>query len=124
VGCQRGSSRRVARARRLHISDYRLPAIIDVDVLDADILVSAVTEAAKGLDLHGIGPHQPSRGRCERRYSVDRFDLRHRRSSSVAIGKASYSMRLRSRVLARDARSATGNFAALSDFGAEARVLK
>jgi hypothetical protein len=54
----------------------------------------------------------------------DRFDLRHRRSSSVAIGKAPYSMRLRSRVLARDARSATGNFAALSDFGAEARVLK
>jgi hypothetical protein len=39
----------VARARRLHISDYRLPAIIDVNVLDADILVSAVTEAAKGM---------------------------------------------------------------------------
>jgi hypothetical protein len=49
-GGQRGPSRRVARASRLHISDYRLPAIIDVDVLDADILVSAVTEAAKGLD--------------------------------------------------------------------------
>ena len=70
VGCQRGALRRVARASRLHISDYRLPAIIDVDVLDADILVSAVTEAAKGLDLCGIGPHQPSRGRCERHYSV------------------------------------------------------
>jgi hypothetical protein len=55
--------RRVARAGRLHISDYRLPAIIDVDVLDADILVSAVAEAAKGLDLHGIGPHQSSRDR-------------------------------------------------------------
>jgi hypothetical protein len=62
--------RRVARASRLHISDYRLPAIIDVDVLDADILVSAVTEAAKGLDLRGIGPHQPSRSCCERHYSA------------------------------------------------------
>ena len=38
VGCQRGAVCRVARARRLHISDYRLPAIIDVNVLDADIL--------------------------------------------------------------------------------------
>jgi hypothetical protein len=70
VGCQHGALRRVARASRLHISDYRLPAIIDVDVLDADILVSAVTEAAKGLDLYGISPHQSSRGRCKRRYSV------------------------------------------------------
>jgi hypothetical protein len=70
VGCQRGALRRVARASRLHISDYRLPAIIDVNVLDADILVSAVTEAAKGLDLCGIGPHQPSRGCCERHYSA------------------------------------------------------
>jgi hypothetical protein len=70
VGCQRGALCRVARARRLHISDYRLPAIIDVNVLDADILVSAVTEAAKGLDLCGIGPHQPSRGCCERHYSA------------------------------------------------------
>jgi hypothetical protein len=42
VGCQRGALCRVARARRLHISDYRLPAIIDVNVLDADILVSAL----------------------------------------------------------------------------------
>ena len=69
VGCQRGALCRIA-ARRLHISDYRLPAFIDVHVLDADILVSAVTEAAKGLDLCGIGPHQPSRGCCERHYSA------------------------------------------------------
>jgi hypothetical protein len=59
-----------ARPSRLHISDYRLPAIIDVDVLDADILVSAVAEAAKGLDLHRIGPQQSSRGRCKRRHPV------------------------------------------------------
>jgi hypothetical protein len=65
VGRQRGALRRVDGASRLHISDYRLPAIIDVNVLDADILVSAVAEAAKGLDLRGIGPHQPSRGCCE-----------------------------------------------------------
>jgi hypothetical protein len=62
--------RRSGRARpsRLHISDYGLPAVIDVDVLDADILVSAVAEAAKGLDLHRIGPHQSSRGSCKRHH--------------------------------------------------------
>ena len=38
--------------RRSYVADYRLPAIIDVDVLDTDILVSAVAQAAKGLDLH------------------------------------------------------------------------
>jgi hypothetical protein len=46
-----------ARPSCLHISDYGLPAVIDMDVLDADILVSAVAEAAKGLHLHRIGPH-------------------------------------------------------------------
>ena len=32
-------------------------------MLDADILVTAVTKAAKGLNLLRIGPKQPSRGR-------------------------------------------------------------
>ena len=50
VGCQRGALCRVARARRLHISDYRLPAIIDVNVLDADILVSALQFDQRALD--------------------------------------------------------------------------
>jgi hypothetical protein len=62
--------RRAARASSFHIPDDRLAAIVDVNVLDADILVAAVTEAAKGLNLGGISPHQPSRGRCERHYSA------------------------------------------------------
>ena len=57
-----------ARPSRLHISDYGLPAVIDVDVLDTDILVSAVAEAAKGLDLHRTGPRQSSRGGCKRHH--------------------------------------------------------
>jgi hypothetical protein len=60
-----------ARPSCLYISDYRLPAIIDVDVLDADILVSAVAEAAKGLDLHRIGPQQSSRGGCKRHIAAE-----------------------------------------------------
>jgi hypothetical protein len=65
---------RSARARRphptqpLHVSDYGLPAIIDVDVLDADILVSAVAKAAKGLHLRRIGPQQSSGGGCKRHH--------------------------------------------------------
>lgn len=78
MGYQRRSSRRVARPSCLPISDYRLPAVIDVDVLDADILVSAVAEAAKGLHLHRIGPHQSSRGRCERHH-------RHGHHACVAV---------------------------------------
>ena len=70
MGYQRRSSRRGARPSCVHIPDYRLPAVIDVDVLDADILVSAVAEAAKGLHLHRIGPQQSSRGRCKRRHPV------------------------------------------------------
>ena len=57
---------------RLHVSDYGLPAITDVDVLDADILVSAVAEAAKGLDLHRIGPQRSSRGGRAKRARYDR----------------------------------------------------
>jgi hypothetical protein len=41
-----------------------------MDVLDADKLVSAVTQASKNLNLHCISPHQASRRRPERRNSV------------------------------------------------------
>ena len=44
-----------------HVADHRLPAITNVDVFDADILVTTVPQATKGLDLHGIGPQQASR---------------------------------------------------------------
>jgi hypothetical protein len=37
--CRRSGS---GRPSRLHISDYGLPAVIDVDVLDMNVLVAAV----------------------------------------------------------------------------------
>jgi hypothetical protein len=46
---------------RSHVTNDRLPAITNVDVFDADILVTTVPQATKGLDLHGIGPQQASR---------------------------------------------------------------
>ena len=38
-----------------HVSDDRLPAIADVHMLHSDILVPAVTQPSKGLDLDRIG---------------------------------------------------------------------
>ena len=43
---------------RLHAADYRLRAVIDVDVLDPDVLVTPMTESAEGFDLRRIGPQQ------------------------------------------------------------------
>jgi hypothetical protein len=37
-------------------------------MLDANVLISAVAEAAKGLHLHRIGPQQSSRGCCKRHH--------------------------------------------------------
>ena len=45
------SDRSAGGARRLYISDDGLPTVLDVDVLDADILVAAVPEATEGVDL-------------------------------------------------------------------------
>jgi hypothetical protein len=39
-------------------------------MLDADILISTVAEATKGLDLHRIGPQQSSRGGCKRHHPL------------------------------------------------------
>jgi hypothetical protein len=39
----RGSRNSALRIRTFHIADNGLPAIIDVDVLDANILMAAVT---------------------------------------------------------------------------------
>jgi hypothetical protein len=49
----------------LDVSDNRLPALTDMDMLDADVLVSPVSEPTKSLDLHAIGPQQSSRRRRE-----------------------------------------------------------
>ena len=53
------------RLRRSYVTDDRLPPIIDIDMLDPDILVATVPEAAKGLHLRRKGAQQPSRGGCE-----------------------------------------------------------
>jgi hypothetical protein len=39
-------------------------------MLDADILVTAMTEAVKGFDLRRIGPKQSSHSRCKRHDST------------------------------------------------------
>ena len=43
--------RTATMAARSHIADDRLRSFIDVDVLDADMLVAAVPEATEGLHL-------------------------------------------------------------------------
>jgi hypothetical protein len=42
--------------RLFHIAYDSLPAVIDVDVLDPDVLLRAMTEATKGFNLCRIGP--------------------------------------------------------------------
>jgi hypothetical protein len=42
--------------RLFHIADDGLPAIVYMDVLDADKLLAAVTQASKNLNLHCISP--------------------------------------------------------------------
>ena len=48
-----------------HIADESLPTIVHMDVLDANKLVPAITQASKDLNLGCIGPHQASRRRSE-----------------------------------------------------------
>jgi hypothetical protein len=50
---------------RLHVSDNGLPAIIDVDVLDPNVLMAAMPKPSKDLDLCRIGPQKPCRGRSK-----------------------------------------------------------
>jgi hypothetical protein len=64
VGAAFGRSRR-ARPRRFHISDDGLPTVIDVDVLDPDMLVAAVSQTTESLDLYGRGAQQSRRSRCK-----------------------------------------------------------
>jgi hypothetical protein len=51
------------------ISNDGLSCVIDVNMLDADILVTAVTQAAERLDLSREGSHKPSCGRRKCRAS-------------------------------------------------------
>ena len=57
-----------------------LRTVIHMDVLDADNLLSAVTQASKNLNLGCISPHQTSHSRPEGRNSL----LRCEGASSLA----------------------------------------
>jgi hypothetical protein len=45
------------RLRRLHIADNGLRTVVQVDVLDANVLITAVPKASKNFHLHRIRLH-------------------------------------------------------------------
>ena len=55
--------------RLFHVAYDSLPTVIDVDVLDANVLLPTVTKPSKHFDLGRVGSQQPSRGRAKRRHS-------------------------------------------------------
>src|SRR5947207_1435530 len=55
-------------ALRSDVPNHRLSTLADMDVLDADILIAAMTLPAKSLDLPRIGAQQPSRSRRKRHH--------------------------------------------------------
>jgi len=58
----------VRDALRSDVPNHRLSTLTDMDVLDADILIAAMTLPAKSLDLPRIGAQQPSRSRRKRHH--------------------------------------------------------
>jgi len=58
----------VRDALRSDVPNHRLSTLADMDVLDADILIAAMTLPAKSLDLPRIGAQQPSRSRRKRHH--------------------------------------------------------
>jgi hypothetical protein len=40
-----------------HIADDGLPTLVHMNMLDADNLLTAITQASKDLNLHCISPH-------------------------------------------------------------------
>ena len=53
-----------------HIADESLTTMVYMDVLDADNLLPAVTQASKDLNLGCISSHQTSHRRSEGRYTL------------------------------------------------------
>ena len=53
---------------RSDITTHRLSTLADMDVLDADILIAAMTQPPKSLDVPRISAQQPSRSRRERHH--------------------------------------------------------
>ena len=58
----------VRDALRSDVPNHRLSPLTDMDVLDADILVAAMTQPAKSLDVPRISAQQPSRSRRKRHH--------------------------------------------------------
>jgi len=56
-----GRHGRGRRVGRLYVADDRLGAVIDVDMLDPDVLVAAVTKPTNRLNLHRISSQQSGR---------------------------------------------------------------
>ena len=56
--------------RFFHIANDGLTTVVHMDMLDADKLLPAITQASKDLNLGRISPHQTSRSRSERRNST------------------------------------------------------
>ena len=54
------------RIRLVHIADDGLPTVTDLNMLNANVLASAVTQSSKNLHLGRISSHQTSRCRSER----------------------------------------------------------
>ena len=55
------------RIRRFHVADDGRPTVIYMNVLDTKVLMPAMTQAAKNLDLGRIGSQQTSRRRANNR---------------------------------------------------------
>jgi hypothetical protein len=51
------------RIRFFHVADEGLPAVIHMNMFNADNLMSAMTQASKNLCLRRVRPHQTSRSR-------------------------------------------------------------
>ncbi|HMF16894.1 MAG TPA: hypothetical protein VKE98_06770, partial [Gemmataceae bacterium] len=74
----------IALGANAHITNDGLTAITDVDVLDADVLVSALSEPPKHLNLVRKSSQQPSGCRPERRDPPLRYEGASDHSSNQA----------------------------------------
>jgi hypothetical protein len=79
----------ILRVWPFHIADDCLPAVVHMNMFDADKLLSAIAQPSKYLDLGGISPHQTSRRRLEGGNSLFRCE------SDVELGKYRHGGRVR-----------------------------
>ena len=67
---QRAAARRVQLVcqppqRRFDVAYQRLPSVVDVDMLHADMLLPTTTPTSEGFNLVSVGLQQPCRGRSQ-----------------------------------------------------------